>query len=110
MPTIFGKIRQGLYEERRMEWCYYDASLWMPRLKTQHFLPPLLPALATPGFLGSDSDYKAGESYGGKLVVRNEPDALADIKVEFSLTNLATLPRVLAAKRRIWEQLKIRII
>lgn len=103
MPVITGKIRHGLYEERKLGWWYYDPSLLTPRLKTQHFLPPPLPALATPGFLGSDSHYRVGESFGGKLVVNNCLEALADIEVKFSLTDLATLPKILAAKRELWE-------
>lgn len=103
MLNITGKIRPGLYEERKMEWWYYDASLWLPRLKTTNFLPPPLPLLATPGFLGSDPNYRVGESYGGKLLVKDDPGALADIKVTFSLTDQVALPRVLAAKRELWE-------
>lgn len=103
MPKLTGKIRPGLYEERKLEWWYYDPSLWMPRLKTPHFLPPPLPILATPGFLGPDPSYKAGEAYGGKLIIKNDPEALSAIKVEFSLTDPDTLPRLLAAKRKIWE-------
>lgn len=103
MPVAKGKIRAGLYEERRLEWWFYDPSLWMPRLKTPHFLPPTLPVLATPGFLGEDPNYRLGESYGGKFVVSNTPEDLANIEIKFSLTDLAALPKILEAKRQLWR-------
>lgn len=105
MPKLTGKIRQGIYEQRELDWWFYDPSLWMARLKTPHFLPPPLPVLATPGFLGPDPNYRAGEAYGGKLVIENTPEALANIKVGFSLTDPDALPRLLAAKREIWQDI-----